>query len=146
MDSSMNRQSILVVSDDIRQRRTIEGCLREGGFDQVTVVSNGSRALTAIRRSAPALAIVDACLSGMSCDELAEQIGAIPVVIVTAEHGEGPHIRASMSETAGVIVWPCSPTEFTSMTTEVLGRSNPGAVSVDQPKRGRNVRREAAWA
>jgi DNA-binding NarL/FixJ family response regulator len=82
---------VLVVEDDEQFRTFVASLLREAGFPVIEVES-GSEALAAARSEAPAAAVLDICLPGLSgyevCRALKEERPALPVLFMSGERTE----------------------------------------------------------
>lgn len=78
---------ILVVDDDVSQRRLIEFWLKEEGYS-VATASDGNAGLQSFTEKAPALVIADIRMPGLSGLELLGRIKALnedtPVILITA--------------------------------------------------------------
>ena len=81
--------TILIVDDEIRNRKLLEALLRPEGY-RTLGATNGEEALAAIARDAPDLILLDVMMAGMDGYQLAAILKAdpitakIPIIIITA--------------------------------------------------------------
>ncbi len=81
---------LLIVDDEIKNRRLLEALLRPEGYRTVSVAS-GEEALAAIELQPPDLILLDVMMPGMDGYELARRLKAdastsnIPIIMVTAQ-------------------------------------------------------------
>ncbi len=91
---------ILIVEDDEDTREALKDALADEGFD-VRASSGAREAIAEVTRpDAPGLVLLDATMPGMSGAELLDwmgerkQLDRIPVVLVSADTGGPPAVRA----------------------------------------------------
>ena len=84
--------SLMVVDDDINQRRLLVDALIPLGFNVITA-TDGASCLSMLEDCSPALFILDISMPGMSGWQLAEKLRAkeikVPIVMISAEAAEG---------------------------------------------------------
>lgn len=113
----MNRETILVVEDDIDIRECYQSLLEHAGY-RVATAQNGREALEQLSRERPALILLDLMMPVMSGPEFLEVLRAdtssvdIPVVIVSA-YGE------LADATTGVAGFLRKPVELQALLTAV---------------------------
>lgn len=124
------RRSVLVVDDDDEFRAALVDLLERNGYE-TTQVTSGEEALEAVRAEAPALAILDICLPGISgysvCHELRQRFGpGLPVLFVSSARTD------SCDRTAALLVGgddylakPISPDELVIRVHRLIQRSTP---------------------
>jgi DNA-binding NarL/FixJ family response regulator len=127
---SRARGSILVVDDDDEFRGYLVRLLESSGYG-ATQAASGEEALEAAQEEAPALAILDICLPGVSgyqvCHELRQRFGAgLPIIFVSAGRTESCD-RAAALLVGGddYLAKPISPDEFLIRVSRMIQRSTP---------------------
>lgn len=104
-------QTILIVEDDLANRKFLGAYLQMAGYD-VKSVENGHDALVYIREYPPALVLTDIRLPGMNGLTLTRQIKAdeslahIPVIAVTAQAMPGDADKVREAGCEGYITKP----------------------------------------
>ncbi|MES2164668.1 MAG: EAL domain-containing protein [Pseudomonadota bacterium] len=87
---SLQTANILVVDDELPNRKLLEALLRPEGY-QTETAAGGEEALAAVARRAPDLILLDVMMPGMDGYEVARQLKAnpattaIPIIMVTAQ-------------------------------------------------------------
>jgi len=111
----MANERILVVDDDISQRRLIEFWLKEEGYSVVTA-SDGNTALRTFTETSPALVISDIRMPGLSGLDLLGRIKALnpdtPVILITAFGAVGDAVEAMKLGAADYVLKPLNPDEL----------------------------------
>ena len=114
--TATRRTKILVVEDDVLIATMIEQRLRGMGYEIVSVVNSGERAIEQARKIAPDLVLMNIQLAGeMDGIEAAEQIHArmsIPVIYLTANDDEHTLERITRTEPFGYLLKPFSDAEL----------------------------------
>ena len=120
--------SILVVDDDDAASEAVRRLVESAGY-RALVAATGEDGLELARREAPALAVLDVCLPGISgyevCRELKDTFGeGLPVVFVSAARTD------SYDRIAGLLIGgddylakPFAPDELLIRIRRLLGRS-----------------------
>jgi CheY-like chemotaxis protein len=118
----------VLVVDDERSIRTICRVNLEGDGLAVTEATDGAQALEAVRRSHPALVLLDVMMPGVDGWGVAEQLAAddetreIPVVFLSARAAREDRLRAQELGAVGYVVKPFDPLELAGTVREVLER------------------------
>lgn len=87
---SSRAATILIVDDELQNRRLLEALLKPEGYLTLTA-ANGDEALASIAQCAPDLILLDVMMPGMDGHELATLLKAepatsdIPIIMVTAQ-------------------------------------------------------------
>lgn len=103
---------ILIVDDVTNMRRTIRNMLRNMGFNNLTEAADGEAAVTKIKSQIIDFVITDWRMPKMSGFKLLEEIrndediGTLPVLMVTAEITEGQIAHAAETMVNGYIIKP----------------------------------------
>jgi two-component system, cell cycle response regulator len=85
----MEQKSILIVDDDLLNRKLLNACLAPGNYKTV-MAQNGREALEKVKSDPPELVLLDVMMPGMSGYEVAEYLKKdpvtrdIPIILVTA--------------------------------------------------------------
>jgi CheY-like chemotaxis protein len=126
---SAMRARILIVDDHPTMREAMRLVLADEGFT-VDEAADGARALDLVASDRPDLVLLDLNIPGISGPDLLEALKAsrvtsgIPVVVVTAEEGEGR--RAAMQAGAEeYLTTPFSPRALVRTGEQVLEGSEP---------------------
>jgi DNA-binding response OmpR family regulator len=117
---------ILVVEDEMKIARLVRDYLERAGFD-VTVVGDGSAAVSSARGSRPDLVVLDLGLPGMDGLDVAREIRAssvTPIVILTARGDETDRIVGLELGADDYVVKPFSPKELVARVRAVLRRTS----------------------
>ncbi|UCC62798.1 MAG: response regulator transcription factor [Anaerolineae bacterium] len=134
LDSSAQRQRILVVDDDPDILRLVGDKLDLAGFEVFTAASGG-QALDAIaRRGLPHLAIVDLNMPGMDGFEFCQtvqQFADLPIIMLTAVDVEETVIRGIEHFAEDYVTKPFSPRELVVRVQRVLRRIGDFAYTLD---------------
>jgi DNA-binding NarL/FixJ family response regulator len=135
---------ILVVDGDTDTCAGLVSPLKRAGYRTVCV-ETGEAALELARAEAPALALVEICLAGISGYEVCRQLratfgDALPIVFMSAERTE------SYDRVAGLLIGadeyltkPIAPDELVIRIERLLRRSGPVAPSVAAKLTGREL-------
>ena len=135
MEGSAVRELILVVDDDPSFAETLCGALRQAGYDAVSAGS-GEEALEFVRQQAPALAILDVCLPGISGYEvfhaLRQSFGEdLPIVFVSAARGESyDRVAGLLLGADDYLAKPVAPGELLARVRRLLRRRAPIAAGI----------------
>jgi diguanylate cyclase (GGDEF)-like protein len=109
--------TILVVDDDLQQRRLLESLLRPQGYLTITA-ANGEQALAAIADRAPDLILLDGHMPGMDGYQLAARLKAepltagTPIIMVTAQNDRNAHLAALNAGAEDFLCKPVDPSEL----------------------------------
>ena len=98
--------SVLIVEDEWIVGRAVRQTLEAASYEVTDVVSSVADARAAVARRKPDLALVDIGLVDGDGIDLAEQLGNIPVVFVTARSDAATVARATKTTPAGYVVKP----------------------------------------
>lgn len=121
---------IVVADDDEDIRQLVTFKLQQGGHD-VLAVANGSDAVTACQQEAPALALLDVMMPGMSGLDATRALRAdpvtarLPIILLTARAQESDIEQGFSLGADDYITKPFSPRELASRVAAVLARSAP---------------------
>ena len=111
----MANERILVVDDDLSQRRLIEFWLKEEGYS-VVAASDGNTGLQTFTETSPALVITDIRMPGLSGLDLLGRIKALnpdtPVILITAFGAVGDAVDAMKLGAADYVLKPLNPEEL----------------------------------
>jgi len=120
------RQTVLVVEDEQAIAETITYALQTEGFSPVWKTT-GREALAVLRQQPVALVVLDVGLPDMSgfdvCRQM-QQLGAPPVIFLTARSGEVDRIVGLELGADDYLAKPFSPRELTARVRAVLRRSS----------------------
>ncbi len=111
------RQSLLIVDDEPRNVRLLEGMLYSEPYELLTA-HNGAEALEIMQRELPDLVLLDVMMSGMSGFEVCKQIKSdpdrrmIPVVMVTALSDVSDRIEAMQAGADDFLTKPIDAAEL----------------------------------
>jgi two-component system, OmpR family, alkaline phosphatase synthesis response regulator PhoP len=134
--STVGKKQILVVDDEPDLRELVRYNLEQEGF-VVSEAEDGERALEMIRRTAPALVVLDVMLPGASgldiCRVLRSQpqTAKLPILMLTAKSGEVERILGLEIGADDYVTKPFSPRELVARIRAVLRRSE--TAEVDRP-------------
>ncbi len=139
-------QRILVVEDEMQIARTVRDYLEVAGFD-VTVVGDGTAAMSAFHGDRPDLIVLDLGLPGMDGLDVAQAVrrtSTTPIVVITARGEETDRIVGLELGADDYLVKPFSPKELVARIRAVLRRTvvttgtaevlRSGDVEVDLPR------------
>ncbi len=111
----MANERILVVDDDLSQRRLIEFWLKEEGYS-VVAASDGNTGLQTFTETSPALVITDIRMPGLSGLDLLGRIKALnpdtPVILITAFGAVDDAVDAMKLGAADYVLKPLNPEEL----------------------------------
>ncbi|MGH3949418.1 MAG: response regulator [Pseudonocardiaceae bacterium] len=128
--AAASRGLVLVVEDETAIAELVAMYLRRDGFG-VHVESDGTAALTAVRRLGPAAVVLDIGLPGMDGIEVCQAMRAAgdwtPVLFVTARDDEVDRLLGLEIGADDYITKPFSPRELAARVRTVLRRSAPAA-------------------
>ena len=119
------KETILVVDDKVNNRLLLNTYLVSAGY-QVRLVKDGIEALKAIREDTPDLMILDVLLPSMNGYEVcktikcSEQLRFIPVILVTALHGEEERARGIEAAADDFIGRPVNKLELLTRVKSLL--------------------------
>ena len=121
----MNKDHILVVEDEPSVGEIVSLYLRRAGFP-VTVVRDGSQAISLLEKQTPKLVVLDLMLPGVDGLEITRWLrerGDVPIIMVTARREETDRIAGLEMGADDYVVKPFSPQELVSRVRAVLRRS-----------------------
>ncbi len=111
----MANERILVVDDDLSQRRLVEFWLKEEGYSVVTA-SDGNSGLQTFTETSPVVVIADIRMPGLSGIDLLGRIKALnpdtPVILITAFGAVGDAVDAMKLGAADYVLKPLNPDEL----------------------------------
>ncbi len=111
----MANERILVVDDDLSQRRLVEFWMKEEGYSVVTA-SDGNGGLQTFTETLPALVIADIRMPGLSGIDLLGRVKALnpdtPVILITAFGTVGDAVDAMKLGAADYVLKPLNPDEL----------------------------------
>jgi two-component system response regulator RegX3 len=120
---------VLVVEDEESLAESVRYNLEREGYD-VTVATDGRRALERFRTDAPALVILDLMLPEMSGLDLCRMIRAesdVPIIMVTAKDSEADKVTGLELGADDYVTKPFSMRELVSRVRANLRRTRPQA-------------------
>lgn len=123
----MNPKSILIVEDEPNIAGILMDYLNRSGFAP-SHVENGRLALEAVKKSPPALILLDLMLPGMGGLEVCREVRAfsnVPIIIVTARVEEVDRLLGLDAGADDYICKPFSPREVVARIGAVLRRAQP---------------------
>ena len=126
----MAGKNVLIVEDESKIAELLRDYLVTAGF-LVTIVERGDLAVAEVRRSSPALAILDIMLPGMDGMEVCREIrkfSTIPIIMLTARVEEIDRIIGLELGADDYVCKPFSPREIVARVKAVLRRSRPEPV------------------
>jgi two-component system, OmpR family, alkaline phosphatase synthesis response regulator PhoP len=118
-------QRILVVEDDMQISRTLRDYLEVAGYD-VTVVGDGSAALSSFRGDHPDLLVLDLGLPSVDGLDVAREVrraSTTPIIMLTARGEESDRIVGLELGADDYLVKPFSPKELVARVRAVLRRT-----------------------
>ena len=123
---------VCVVDDDLLVRESVEGLLREDGF-QVDSFESAESFLGRPRPEPPACLIVDLILPGMSGLELHQELARsaldVPVILLTA-YGDVPmSVRALKAGALDFLTKPCDDDDLLAAVRRAVSRRYPARMS-----------------
>ena len=119
---------LVLLVDDERSIRTICRVNLEGDGLAVTEAADGSEAIEAVRRTRPALVLLDVMMPGVDGWSVAAQLAAddetreIPVVFLSARAAYEDRVQAQDLGAVGYVVKPFDPVELGGIVRDVLER------------------------
>ncbi|SPD73919.1 DNA-binding response regulator in two-component regulatory system with PhoR (or CreC) [uncultured Desulfobacterium sp.] len=125
------KERILVVDDEEDILELVKYNLERGGYD-VTCVTNGDEALKSVRKSIPALLLLDLMLPDMDGLEITRILKtdsltrAIPIIMLTAKGEEADIVTGLEMGADDYITKPFSPRVMTARVKAVLRRKSDG--------------------
>lgn len=114
--TSREQRMVLVVEDDVLQREEMLGVLAGDGM-RVASAANGFAAMHQIRRSRPAVVVLDLKLPGLDGLQVARLIQTLdyePKIILVSGYAE--HISRAHQEDLGVFAIVDKPIQFSVLT------------------------------
>src|SRR5258708_24690195 len=123
---------VCVVDDDLLVRESVEGLLREDGF-QVDSFESAESFLGRPRPEPPACLIVDLLLPGMAGLELHQELARsaldVPVILLTA-YGDVPmSVRALKAGALDFLTKPCDDDDLLAAVRRAVSRRYPARMS-----------------
>lgn len=118
--------TVLLVDDDIHNRKIFETVLRHAGF-QVRLAAGGDEAMELIRKSRPHLVLMDLSIpiiDGWECTRLIKanpETQAVQIVALTAHAMRGDEERALQAGCDGYLSKPISPKRLVEEVRSRLG-------------------------
>ncbi len=120
---------ILIVEDEQKIAALLKEYLEQAGF-RATVISRGDQAVAQVRKSSPALMLLDIMLPGMDgmavCREV-RKFSTMPIIMVTAKVEEIDRLIGLELGADDYICKPFSPREVVARVKAVLRRMAPEA-------------------
>jgi DNA-binding response OmpR family regulator len=117
---------IIVIEDDPTIRRGLADSLRGESFDVLTA-ADGTEGYRLVRESGPDLVILDLMLPGMNGYEVCQQMRrhglATPVLMLTAQDGEGNRVQGFDAGVDDYVTKPFSVRELLARIRAVLRRA-----------------------
>lgn len=116
---------ILLVEDNLHNRRIFQGVLAHAGF-QVVEAEDGQKALDAVARERPDLILMDLSIpviDGWECTrrlKAAPETTSIPIIALTAHAMRGDEDRAREAGCDGYLSKPISPKKVVEEVRRVL--------------------------
>ncbi len=126
----MSNKQILVVEDERKIAAVVRDYLSQAGFS-VTCIERGDLALPQVRKSPPALIILDIMLPGMDGTEVCREIrkfSRVPIIMLTAKVEEIDRLIGLELGADDYVCKPFSPRELTARVKAVLRRVYPQPV------------------
>ena len=129
----MGRERVLVVDDEEDILHLVEYNLAKEGFD-VTAVTTGEEALTAVRESPPDLVVLDLMLPGLDGLEVCKLLkrnprtATVPVVMLTAKGEEADVVAGLELGADDYVTKPFSPRVLLARIKAVLRRDAKEAI------------------
>jgi CheY-like chemotaxis protein len=111
--------SVLVVEDDAAMQLLVSYNLQAAGFD-IATASTGTEALERLAQEKPDLVLLDVMLPDMGGFEVADRIGAIPVVFMSAKASEGDFRRGREAGAMDYVTKPFDPIHLPTRLREDL--------------------------
>ncbi len=124
----MNRTRILVVDDEVYIAHILEFSLGMEGYEVMTA-SSGDEALKSVAACRPDLIVLDVMMPGMDgyevCSRLNqdEQLAQIPVVLLSARHGEHEKAHGLQQGASAYLTKPFRPAELIEVIRGLLETS-----------------------
>ncbi|MFC1934501.1 response regulator transcription factor [Chloroflexota bacterium] len=119
------KASVLVVDDDVRILRMIQGILELEGY-RVLSAGSGEDALDALGKETPDLVLLDIMMPGMDgytvCRRIREFL-QIPVIMVTAKGGDEEKVQGLDAGADDYVAKPFSSSELAARIRAVLRRT-----------------------
>jgi CheY-like chemotaxis protein len=137
-------RTILVVDDDPFQRQMIGRVLESAGYLPL-YATNGTDALSMVRKSQPDLILMDVLMPDMSGLECVQRLknepalSKIPVVMVTGESVRNVVLESVKLGVADFLVKPIERKSLLGKLARLLGQRIPDAAGVDRAWRGQRV-------
>jgi CheY-like chemotaxis protein len=125
-----NRWTVLVVDDDVRNRKLLEMLIRAEGY-AASSVESGAAALAAVDSERPGLILLDIMMPGMDGFDVLRRLkadpkaGQIPVVMVTALDDEASRMRLCAAGACQVITKPVDRWVLKACLAEFLNGGEP---------------------
>ena len=109
--------TILIVDDEIQNRKLLEALLRPGGYETLSV-ADGEEALASIAQRQPDLILLDIMMPGMDGYEVAGILKAdpatsnIPVIMVTAQDDRAARLASLTAGAEDILTKPIDRAEL----------------------------------
>jgi DNA-binding response OmpR family regulator len=151
MEDAMQKETILVVEDDVDILNLLRFNLEAAGYD-VLLSTDGYEGMNLARKRRPDMIILDIMLPGIDgfevCKDLkrSKETEGIPVIMLTARGEEVDRIVGLELGADDYVVKPFSPRELMLRVKAILKRSVPGETDAQRPlwkKEGLSVDMEA---
>ena len=119
----------LVVDDFSTMRRIVRNLLKEAGITEVDEAEDGHAALVRLRGGNYDFVVSDLDIPGMNGVELLREIradaklGALPVLLVTAQAKKDDIVRATQAGASGYIVRPFTRAALEEKLNRILARA-----------------------
>ena len=111
------RTMILIVDDEIQNRKLLEAVLRPEGYDTLCV-ANGEEALASVAQRRPDLILLDIMMPGMDGYEVAGILKAdpvtssIPIIMVTAQDDRAARLASLTAGAEDILTKPIDRAEL----------------------------------
>lgn len=126
-EAAVDDSHILLIEDEPSVGEVVSLYLRRAGY-QVTVVTDGEKALEALQQQIPMLIVLDLMLPGVDGWEITRWLRArsdAPIIMLTARSTETDRIAGLEMGADDYVVKPFSPQELVSRVRAVLRRTYP---------------------
>lgn len=126
MTVAREKKLVLLVDDDVHNRKIFETVLRFAGFD-VSVATGGDEALLRVRETLPDLVLMDLSIpiiDGWECTRLLKadpETRGVPIIALTAHAMRGDDERARAAGCDGYLSKPISPRKLVEEVKQRLG-------------------------
>jgi two-component system response regulator BaeR len=130
VEVGMAGRNVLIVEDESKIAELLRDYLIAAGF-HVTIVGRGDSAVAEVRKSSPALVLLDIMLPGMDGMDVCREIrkfSTVPIIMLTARVEEIDRIIGLELGADDYVCKPFSPREIVARAKAVLRRTQPEQV------------------